>query len=226
MKVEVSRIKKPGIKVSVTLARAKRAGSCISIPVHAVAKNEIASEVEPSEITIGFADTCNAIEDGEVFSCGDDSSEETVDSAVDEIICVEEAVETIEDELPEDAPDEEDLLALIEEEEAEMALQMQQQETAAHFIEDSSPIAAEAAEEPAEPDIISNSEQSAQVSQYMRYFDRRTDGEKFEVANESASGQEIICVNEESGRLSRVCGFIRNSQPAQPSDDDPADTQE
>lgn len=215
MKVEVSRIKRTGVKVSVTLARAKRGGSCINIPVRAVAKDEIAPEAEPAEITIGFADTSGEDADDAAVACDVLSGEESAEDVCDESVCEEDSAEDAADELPEDDPDEEALLALIAEEEAEMALHMQQQEAAAQHI------AAEAADEPEESEESSDSEQSAQVSQYMRYFDRRTDGEKIEVADERASGQEIICVDEESGRLSRVCGFIRNNQSAQPSDNEP-----
>lgn len=226
MKVEVSRIKRPGIKVSVTLARARRAGTCISIPVHAAAKVEAPAEPEAEEFCIGFADTADDVIDEAITSCDDVPVEETVQDGDDMTACEDGADEGPVDELLEDAPDEEDLLALIEEEEAEMALHMQQQEASPFFDSETDPFAAEAVNEVADAEADYSSDQPAQVSQYMRYFDRNTDGQKFEVSDEQAIGQEIICVDEESGRLSRVCGFIKNNQSAQQSAEDWLDNQE
>jgi len=53
---------------------------------------------------------------------------------------------------------------------------------------------------------------SAATEQYMRYFDRSTSGERVEVEDPNATGQEIICVDGESGKISRVCGFIRHEK--------------
>ncbi len=53
---------------------------------------------------------------------------------------------------------------------------------------------------------------SAATEQYMRYFDRSTSGERVEVEDPNATGQEIVCVDGESGKISRVCGFIRHEK--------------
>ena len=214
MKVEVSKIKRPGVKVSVTLARSRRKGSCITIPVRPAAQSESTPENEVSvsnaereQTVIGFAP---AAEDG--F--------DVVAEAVEETDCDDVIEEAPIDASDEEVLDEEDLIALIEEEEAEMASQLHQQDAendlSSEEVSESEP-ANDAAETDAADDLP---EQPAQVEQYMRYFDRSNDGEKFEVSDTRANGQEIICVDGESGRLSRVCGFIKHNQSAQSSDDE------
>ncbi len=226
MKVEVNKHRRPGVKVSVTLARAKRRGSCISIPVKVTAKNENSVEsgiteeiVQRIENSIGFV-PCDAEETveptgfcdpSEDFS-SEDYAEVQPDPAAEEIF--------------EDAPDEEDLLALIAEEEAEMASQLLHQSNAA-FSEANDFSVDEPVDAPAEEPVDApENEHHPQVEQYVRYFDRSTDGEKFEVTDTRANGQEIICVDGESGRLSRVCGFIKNNQSAQPAEDEESSVQE
>ena len=50
---------------------------------------------------------------------------------------------------------------------------------------------------------------SAETSAYMRYFDRDAQGGRVEASRDNATGQEVICIDEASGRLSRVCGIIK-----------------
>jgi len=265
MKVEVNAIKRPGVKVSVTLARVRRGGLRVSIPVRTAARNEVCPEAETADIVVGFVDNADGIIAHEGISCDKLPSG---DNAEIEGVCEDEALPEPEAALPEDEPDEEELLALIAEEEAEMASQLQQQSSALLTAEDGDepgacdsvgelfgeePVeffgeesSSEAADNETETNTIpfdvvqdgffdsesadtdgngngaDRPDQSAPVEQYMRYFDRSTDGEKVEVSDNRASGQEIICVNGESGRLSRVCGFIRNNQSAQPTEEDEA----
>ncbi len=65
--------------------------------------------------------------------------------------------------------------------------------------------AAASAAEPPEADIPHPAEGSA----YMRYFDRDTHGGRVEVSRDVATGQEVVCYDEASGKLSRVCGIIK-----------------
>lgn len=52
---------------------------------------------------------------------------------------------------------------------------------------------------------------------FCRYFDRDNQGEMVEVDQADASGREFVYIDENSGKLSRICGIIKN-EPA--SDDD------
>jgi len=255
MKVEVSKIKRPGVKVSVTLARSRRKGSCITIPVRPAAQSEgapenevIVSNAEREPTVIGFAP-------------GAEDEFDVVAEAVEETDCDVVSEDAPIDVSDEEVLDEEDLIALIEEEEAEMASQLHQQDdvsdsvcedvfadepadepedlltdqtafvsedvSAEEITEDTEEVSeAEPADDTVEADAADgHPDQPAQVEQYMRYFDRSTDGEKFEVSDTRANGQEIIGVDGGSGRLSRVCGFIKHNQSAQSSGDEQPDEQ-
>lgn len=45
---------------------------------------------------------------------------------------------------------------------------------------------------------------------YCRYFDRDNQGAMVEVNQSNASGREYVCIDENSGKLSRICGIIKN----------------
>ncbi len=44
---------------------------------------------------------------------------------------------------------------------------------------------------------------------YIRYISRDDHGDKVEVARRKADGQEVVCYDNDSGKLSRVCGIIK-----------------
>ncbi len=52
--------------------------------------------------------------------------------------------------------------------------------------------------------------------QYTRYLDRAVSGEMVEVQQPCATGQEIICVDKK-GKLSRICGVMKNDKSASQS---------
>lgn len=186
MKVDVSVIKRPGVKVEITLARGNRRGRRVNIPVRvAPYLAEEPADIEAAEL---FEETTfDVVEPEDELSDADLSPEE---NSEDDSSCVPEdddiAAEPVEtaDQLNEVDPDEEELLRLIAEEEAEMAASQQ------NYTEPQPP------------------------SHYMSYLDRTESGDIFEVDDTHASGQKIVCVDGESGRISRVCGFIKNNQPA------------
>lgn len=45
---------------------------------------------------------------------------------------------------------------------------------------------------------------------FCRYFDRDNQGEMVEVSQSNASGREYVYIDENSGKLSRICGIIKN----------------
>lgn len=212
MKVEVSIIKRPAVKVEVTLAKARRKGYCVQIPVR-VAQDEILPVSDVEETLLPDAESADA-ED----VCTPVPEEETDESAAD--LC-QDAEDTSASDIAVEAEDidEDDLLALIAEEEAEMQAQQIEDRIEEEFVDSFDKAAesagffadSESAELPA--DEISASEAPPSTEQFYRYFGRNNSGERFEVDNSNASGQEIVCVDGESGRISRVCGFIRHNQP-------------
>ena len=241
MKVEVTIIKRPSVKVEVTLAKARRRGYCVSIPVR-VAQDEqpaVSPEelLEATEAEAAPADETAECESAAVSDCEDSDETDTPDTpdSADDMELTDDA----------DEIDEDDLLALIEEEEAEMNAQLHNCEAgtsadlaeAADVFEDTLDKAAESeaffAESESEdggdfvsPDDNPSAEQAAGTEQFVRYFGRDTNGERFEVYGSDASGQEIVCVDGESGKLSRVCGFIRHNQPAENSEDNASSDEE
>lgn len=76
-------------------------------------------------------------------------------------------------------------------------------------------------EEPQETD----SEPRTEGGSVIRFFDRDASGEWVEDSHDSAAtGQKVICYDGESGRLSRICGIIRNDGDRAAADDE--DTEE
>ena len=53
----------------------------------------------------------------------------------------------------------------------------------------------------------------------VRYFDRGNDGERVEVERSAAVGQEVVVIDNESGKMKRICGIIKRGQAAQPDGD-------
>ncbi|MBP3414616.1 MAG: hypothetical protein J6L81_05420 [Clostridia bacterium] len=62
-----------------------------------------------------------------------------------------------------------------------------------------------------------DSDNDSDTGVFCRYFDRDNQGEMVEVDQADASGREFVYIDENSGKLSRICGIIKN-EPA--SDDD------
>jgi len=112
-----------------------------------------------------------------------------------------EALEELDDETEEDA---ERLSSAIEKELESLDGLRPQKEDAPQQPTDTAGSAAEAASEECAP-------QPAESS-YMRYFDRDEQGDMVELTSESgATGQSVVCYDEQSGKLSRVCGIIKNT---------------
>lgn len=211
MKVDVNIIKRPGVKVDVTLARGSRRGRRVTIPVRVAPY--LAEQTDDSFIDELFADL--PAEDAPELQDAEDTAEalseepeaEPEEEAAEEIPAEEPAV--TEDIAEDYDPDEEELLRLIAEEEAEMAAaaaeqaQNSAQNTASEYIPQEE-YAAEPEQAEPKPD-----------SHYMSYIDRTDDGGIREVDDTHAAGQKIVCVDGESGRISRVCGFIRNNSPVE-----------
>lgn len=66
-----------------------------------------------------------------------------------------------------------------------------------------------------QPERFDGAEQisyAADTSAYMRYFDRDAQGGRVAASRDNATGQEVICIDESSGRLSRVCGIMYSRQ--------------
>lgn len=66
-------------------------------------------------------------------------------------------------------------------------------------------------------DSASDADNDSDTGVFCRYFDRDNQGEMVEVDQADASGREFVYIDENSGKLSRICGIIKN-EPA--SDDD------
>ncbi len=223
MKVDVNIIKRPGVKVDVTLARGSRRGRRVTIPVRVAPY--LAEETEDSFVADLFDEEDVLLPEAQddADALPEEPEAEAEEEAVEEIPAEEPAV--TEDIAEDYDPDEEELLRLIAEEEAEMAAAAKAAEgfaqTEAQF---------EAPYEPAEfiPEESGTAEpeqaEPKPDSHYMSYIDRTDDGGIREVDDTHAAGQKIVCVSGESGRISRVCGFIRNNStaedPASPSVDD------
>lgn len=264
MKVEVSIVKKPesndrkSRKVEVILAKAKRMGYCIPVPVRPVARDADTAEDTSlpaecvQEIAEDIADYTLPCEDmPDPFFSLEENSEEPID---EEFLYDGECDET------EDEIDEDELLALIAEEEAEMAAQPADRYSAAsdtwdyaddasdkEYVDELACEVQELVDGLAEPEELEDRvcvgdetqepteeltdadefdkyggdsaedgdiqpDDHAPMEQYMRYFDRSTSGERVEVNDQQAAGQEIICVDGESGKISRVCGFIKHEK--------------
>lgn len=73
-------------------------------------------------------------------------------------------------------------------------------------------------------DSLDRPDIQAADSQFMRYFERSKDGERLEVDRSNAAGQEIICRDEESGKLSRICGIIKGTNTKSDANE-PSDTE-
>ncbi len=224
MKVDVSIIKRPAVKVEITLARGSRRGQRVSIPVRVAPY--LAAEADQTDLPV-FTDepelSSDVLEEEfPVESIDEDALSEDQESDV----TVTEPDETV-DAAPEADPDEEELLRLIAEEEAEMEAALhkaQETEFAVPSViepEENEPAVAEPVNTEVdcdckEPLIIGDIIEESTVSQpdsiSMSYLDRSESGEVFEVNDVKASGQKIVCVNSESGRISRVCGFIKTNQ--------------
>lgn len=210
MKVDVNIIRKPGVRVEVNLARGRHRGRRVSVPVRvAPYLAEDISEAElpdifepaPAEELPAQPDAAPAESEAADQPCSEEGGAECADEYYDEYSdeygeeydedCDEDCCEAAEvdfypdDEASEDTvPDEESLLRLIEEEEAEMA---------ASGLND----------RPLDGLNLPG-------SHFMSYLDRTEDGDVFEVDGTRASGQKIVSVDSESGRISRVCGFIKH----------------
>lgn len=195
MKVDVNISKRPGVRVEINLVHG-RPRHRVSIPVRVAPylAEDFDELTEPIE-AVPLDEVEEIIEEEELLS------EEAVELFDDD----EQPDEIVEDE-PEESfdpqniyadadPDEEELLRLIAEEEAEMA-------ASGH----------------------SGISEQLPEGHYMRYLDRSVSGDIFEVDDSHAIGQKIICIDGESGRLSRVCGIIKHN-PAT-ANDTPADTDE
>ena len=207
MKVDVNIIRRPGVKVEVNLARGRRNGTRVSVPVRvapylaedfpedglsaapdeyelteAPEAAEEAAEAEAQTFESELPEEESIEEDCAVSDQYEDYGDADDYDNYDEYEEYEEYDEPQEDIPEEEAPDEEELLRLIAEEEAELA--------ASGLAPD--------------PDELQLPE-----GHYMRYLDRSEDGELHEVNDSAAAGRKIICVDSESGKISRVCGFIK-----------------
>lgn len=192
MKVDVNISKKPGVRVEINLVHG-RPRQRISIPVRVAPYlaedfDEPAESVDtlaPEEFIENEAQLTE--EPAELSGEGEQADEFVEDEP--------ESPFDLQDMFTDADPDEEELLRLIAEEEAEMAASGQ--------------------------NITS---ESLPQGHYMRYLDRTVNGDIYEVDDSHAIGQKIICIDGESGRLSRVCGIIKHNHAA--VNDSPADADE
>ena len=227
MKVEVSILKRPDSGAATCQVRRRRKGYCVQIPVRVIRPDGCISEETEND----FFEPRHSADLNEPCACTSDlsglpESHDTaiIDAAAPSNVTIGFAADSAPSETEEEPlppvlpdPDEEELLAMIAEEEAEMESMLSQEDG----MEEEEPledfdktVASEFFGESADGDPAPSSDRQAASSHYVRYFDRSTSGERVEVETSDATGQEIICVDEQSGRISRVCGFIRNNSHA------------
>lgn len=199
MKVDVNIIKKPAVRVEVNLARGQRGVRRMSIPVRVAPylaeplpvsdDNELPGLYEDPGVAVETDEIVEAVDDGAFEENTEfdeaDECEDVVECDDDDIYDFSEEDDWTDGFSEDPAPDEESLLQLIAEEEAEM-------EAAGIRMDDAS--------------------EGLPNGHYMRYLDRRENGDIYEVDDSHATGQKIICIDGESGRLSRVCGFIKHGR--------------
>ena len=209
MKVKVKRIIRAPKRVEVTLIKAPRLVIKAVDPTDDILSSETADELaaDYEEISVDAAEADCEIEQDyeelydEVEDIDDeDAADEEIaddvtdceDSEIDDTDIPEDA-EIAEDEEPVDDCAEDDISDDVDVSEDD------ESEEAAFFDVDDSITS-----------LDTDGDGETDTGVFCRYFDRDNQGEMVEVSQSNASGREYVYIDENSGKLSRICGIIKN----------------
>lgn len=236
MIVDVTACKRERIKVDVTLAKrgARRAvPAVVTLPVKVAAKpilceaeeEPVPQVAETVEEQIEIEESVQSEEISEEEISAEDFSEEECERITEEALSVIEEMlaeaeeDAITDEIEEKVSEALDELDVMNRRAEDMKERLDDElEQALDEINESADEDAEilsstiGSELEALDSVLSKREKNdarTEASTVMRYFERDSDGEMVEVKSNEAKGQEVVCYDEKSGKLSRICGIIK-----------------